>query len=92
MHVQNTWNHPMVLKYFGSYDGVASPPDGSSSSEHPGQSTMPFSFAGAIDAGAAKTADELLPTGMQEVSDPDTSEQGGAYSPGSYVNIETHHN
>jgi hypothetical protein len=75
-----------------SHDGFASPPGGSSNSAASLQSNVPVSMAGAIDAGAATALQESQSMAIPGMNDPGATDQGGGYSAGTFVNIETHHN
>ncbi len=56
------------------------------------QGSMPYSAAGALDAGAAKIQEEPMPMASPEMNPTGSLDQGSAYSTGPFTNIDTHHN
>jgi hypothetical protein len=75
-----------------STDGYISPTGGNSTSAASPQGSVPISMAGALDAGSAKALQESLSMAIPDMNAPGAADQGSAYSPGAFVNIETHHN
>jgi hypothetical protein len=76
-----------------STDGYISPTGGNAtSSALSPQGSVPISMSGALDGGSAKALQESLPMAIPDMNAPGAADQGSAYSPGAFVNIETHHN
>ena len=75
-----------------SPDGYISPTGGNSTSMASLQGSAPTSMSGAVDGGSAKALQESLSMAIPDMNAPGAADQGSAYSPGTFVNIETHHN
>jgi hypothetical protein len=75
-----------------SPDGSISPTGANSTSAASPQGSMPISMSGALDGGSAKVLQESLSMAIPDINAPGAADQGSAYTPGTLVNIETHHN